>query len=278
MKRSRVFLFTFFLLAPVFIAQAQVMQLIPCVGGDACRACDLVALFRNVIEFLLLYIVPIVVVLLAVISGFKMITTGEGSGALKTVGVDIFKGLILILCAWLIVDTGLKILVQDQSFGPWNEIQCIDNPRPESAGMWTPGARPSSSDYTGPIGGGEQCASDNLACSVAALQQVGYTEAQANVMSCIAMTESTGNPNVINPDPRSLACGTFQAVKSHWSQPYAPSGCSYANCTNVDCNLKMAYTLSQQRIQQGTSPYGPWTCPGCNAKAAGCVAKYDPGR
>lgn len=278
MRRYPFFLFAFLLLVPVFAAEAQIMQLIPCVGGDSCRACDLVALAGDVIN-VLIYLSAIVIVMVAAFTGFKMVMGGGGGDLLKTIGQDILKGLIIMLCAWLIVDTGLKILVQDQSFGPWNQIQCINNPSPTTPGVWVPGQPgapgvvPDPSGYTGRTGGGQQCHGDNVACSVAALQQAGYTEAQANVMSCIAMTESTGNPNAVNRIGG--ACGTFQALPYHWRQGYAPSGCGEANCTNVQCNIQMAYTLSQRRVQAGQSPYADWTCPGCNNKAAGCVAKYD---
>ncbi|HVZ76168.1 MAG TPA: transglycosylase SLT domain-containing protein [Candidatus Paceibacterota bacterium] len=126
--------------------------------------------------------------------------------------------------------------------------------------------------------GGVQCPTGDSACSVSFLQSIGYTSAQANTMSCIAMTESSGQPYI--PSPKgSTACGTFQILQGNWNNSSLHSGtCSSAtSCNDPNCNAQAAYNLSQQRLAAGQSPYSDWTCPGCNAKAASCVAQYDPG-
>ncbi|HWB34047.1 MAG TPA: transglycosylase SLT domain-containing protein [Candidatus Paceibacterota bacterium] len=125
--------------------------------------------------------------------------------------------------------------------------------------------------------GGVQCPSGDSACSVSYLQSIGYTSAQANTMSCIAMTESSGN--AYTPNSTTGACGTFQILQSNWNKSSLHSGvCSSAtSCNDPTCNAQAAYNLSQSRINSGQSPYSDWTCPGCNAKAASCVAQYDPG-
>lgn len=115
-------------------------------------------------------------------------------------------------------------------------------------------------------GGGVQCNPGNTACSVAALQAAGMNSSQANVMSCIAMTESSGNPN--SHSNSSSACGTFQIIRGTWAGA-APSSCSnFSNCTNASCNAQTAARLVRQ------SGYSSWTCPGCNNKAAACVSKF----
>jgi hypothetical protein len=258
-----------FLAAPY----AQAQGLIPCTGGDACRACDLVALMNNLVSFGI-YIGILLFVMALVAAGVKMIVGQGDGGLLKDVVKNGFIGLILMLCAWLVVDTGLKILAKEGELGPWNELKCVENPKPISAGKWNPTGERERRDGKPPVtGGGEQCDPRNTACSVDSLQAVGFTEKQANVMSCIAMTESSGNPNAVNQNGG--ACGTFQALPYHWRQSYSP--CPHSQCTDASCNARMAYILSQQRLSRGQSAYADWTCPGCNNKAAGCVAKYDPG-
>ncbi len=108
----------------------------------------------------------------------------------------------------------------------------------------------------------------NSACSVAVLRAAGLTSSQANVMSCIAMTESTGNPNARARG--STACGTFQITRGTWND-YNPGGsCSshQNSCTNASCNIRTMVNIVRSRL------YGAWTCPGCNPKAVQCIARY----
>jgi hypothetical protein len=129
--------------------------------------------------------------------------------------------------------------------------------------------------YTGVTGGGVQCNPANTSCSVAALMAAGLTAQQANIMSCIAMTESSGNPNtppynVTNPGSNSTACGTFQITQTTWNN-YPPSGlCAdwRSNCQNAACNAQTMVNLVN------SNGYSDWTCPNCNNNAAGCIAQY----
>ena len=122
---------------------------------------------------------------------------------------------------------------------------------------------------------GAQCASDNPACSVSALEAAGLTSAQANVMSCIAVTESSGNPNNVNS--KSGACGTFQFVPGTLnSVSQHVSSCS-SGCSNAACGTQGVAYLINNRISLGQDPFGDWTCATCNSKAAACVSQYGGG-
>jgi len=120
---------------------------------------------------------------------------------------------------------------------------------------------------------GAQCASDNTACSVSSLEAAGYSSSQANTMSCIAVIESTGNPNTLpyniaHPESNSTACGTFQIVKTTWEQ-YASGSCAdFSNCTSAKCNTETALTMISK------NGYKDYTCATCNSKAQGCIDKY----
>ncbi len=271
------------------------IALVPCSGtGPAfgCRACDLVTLAQNVINFLL-FVSVLIAVLLMSLAGFKAVMSGGHHASEVVVGTatNILFGILLALAAWLIVDTCLKILMENPDAGPtqygfWNAITCIPNPELTGAGpggMGGDGGGITSGPYTGVTGGGQQCDPANTSCSVEALKALGYTDAQANTMSCIAMTESTGNPNAINPNGG--ACGTFQTLPGLHFVPSSPvyralpSACqSQAACRDASCNMQAAYQLSQNRLKAGQSAYGDWTCLNCNPKAHACVAQYDPGR
>ena len=136
---------------------------------------------------------------------------------------------------------------------------------------------------------GALCADGNPACSTAALQEYGLNQAQANAMSCIAITESGGNPNT--PNSSSGACGTFQITnqtsRSNWQNPafHGDSCNTSSSCNDAACNLQTAVIMFNQQGYQpwtgicnspggcGGTAYGqPW-----NANARSCVQKYDPG-
>jgi hypothetical protein len=129
-----------------------------------------------------------------------------------------------------------------------------------------------------------QCAPENPACSVDVLLSYGYEQAEADAMSCIAVTESSGNPYT-KPSVTG-ACGLFQITRGNWSNPkYHEGPCSAAtSCNDPFCNAQAAQLMFNE---QG---YQPWTgiCDnpsGCgvvqyqqawNPNARTCVQKYDP--
>lgn len=225
-----------------------------------------------------------------------------------------FIGLAIVLFAWLAIDTIIKFIAGRGSvlsttpaelpkrvdgglqegplgviappsieYGPWNEIKCTELGPVSVTSLppKKPAPIPDPGSVTGeqpPLTGtGALCSFLNNACSPQALEDMGYTSAQAKAMSCIAMTESGGVPALVNPTGG--ACGTFQILPSNWNNPKLHRGsCSTAtDCRDVGCNMQMAFLLSAARIARGTSPYSDWTCPGCNRKAQDCVNRYDPG-
>jgi hypothetical protein len=126
----------------------------------------------------------------------------------------------------------------------------------------------------GSTGGGlPQCT--NQYCSVSALMRAGMTAKQANVMSCIAITESSGNPNtppynVTHPGSNSSACGLFQIVRTTWNGYNTNSACSNhaASCQNAACNTSVAVNIVRR------NGFNDWLCPNCNPKAIKCVRAY----
>lgn len=236
----------------------------------------------------------VVIVLLIAYAGFRLMTAGANPGArtqAKSLLLNAIVGLVIVLCAWLAVDFVMKAVYNpaatfggEQPLGPWHSIlapssdsMCLavnEHPTPITSGI--------IDVITGkpitplPVGSsGVLCPEGNPGCSVSALMAEGLNENQARAMSCIAMTESTGNPNAVNPS--SLACGLFQitnkTANGNWRQPqYHRSPCSVqTSCTNARCNMQTAVIMFRE------SGYRPWTCAGCNNKAQACVSRYDPG-
>lgn len=116
-------LFVFVALAIPQFADAQVSQLVPtgCSGPD-CNYCHLAQLGQNILN-LSLFLSAFVAAILFAYAGFLYLTAGGGSNISKAHGIfmNVAVGFILILAAWLIVDTVIKTLTGGK-FGPWNEV------------------------------------------------------------------------------------------------------------------------------------------------------------
>ncbi len=364
-------------------------SIVPCNGID-CQACNVAQLVQRVINWLIGFSIPLAAAMFAW-AGAELVFSGmNGNEGKRKFALGIFRnvgiGFVIVLCAWLAVQTVLKTILKPQYYKSWNTIQCIQannntaggrqlnksindllnslpiinsNALPISVapgGTFTGvggefkssgslGSCPPGYSYlpdadacsnadgtnfvdpsyknTGAKGicspgysylpdadmcsnedgssvvdptpfptkgtAGALCANDNPACSTAALQEYGLTQAQANAMSCIAITESGGNPST--PNSNTGACGTFQITnqtsRSNWQNPiYHGDGCSAAtSCNNAGCNLQTAVLMFNQNGYQpwtgvcnspggcGGTPYGQaW-----NPSARSCVQRYDPG-
>ena len=126
---SITFLFLLvFSLAPL---QAQAAGLVPCGGQGqaACTFCDFFVLINNIIKFVTVRIVPVVAVLMLVIGGIMFFFGGAKPDMLtraKGVITSVVIGLVIIFCAWVIVNTIItKIgIVKAPSILQWYDIGC----------------------------------------------------------------------------------------------------------------------------------------------------------
>lgn len=96
-------------------------KIVPCDGVN-CKVCDLATLAQNIINtgvFLFVFLAA----LLFAYAGFLYLTNEamDGQKQAKTLFGHVAGGLILLLSAWLIVDTLMKSVLGG-SFGPWNNI------------------------------------------------------------------------------------------------------------------------------------------------------------
>lgn len=97
-------------------------QIVPCTGVN-CTVCDLAQLAQNIINtavFLLIFLSA----LLFAYAGILMVTNAANPGQYgraKGIFAKVTGGLIMLLAAWLIVDTLMKSVLGG-SFGPWNDI------------------------------------------------------------------------------------------------------------------------------------------------------------
>ena len=107
---------------------------VPC-SGEGCSACHFVILANTIIKWLIT-ISFLLFAVLAVMAGFKLVTSGgnpSARSAAKSSFTNAFIGLIIIMAAWLAVDTLLRGLLgkdgvlsdgQVSGYGPWSQVQC----------------------------------------------------------------------------------------------------------------------------------------------------------
>jgi len=104
--------------------------LVSCSGLD-CNACELVKTTNRVVNFFIT-LLTIAATIMFVMAGFKLVTSGGDTSArqsAKNMFVAILIGFIIVLSAWLLVDTVLKTLTQDDSgqglgLEAWTTIEC----------------------------------------------------------------------------------------------------------------------------------------------------------
>lgn len=239
---------------------------------------------NNIIEFALTMAIVFIAPLTIAYAGFLYVVNPidpSGISKAKSILTNTIVGIVIALAAWMIVDAVMAVLYNGK-FGTWSSLiagggsdLCLPQTAAPTATTPTSSVQTNSTSSGTPASGGSagQCSSSNTACSPSALQAAGFDATQANVMSCLAMTESSGVPstppyNVAHPSSNSTACGTFQITKTTWNGAASGSCSDFSNCQNAACNAQVAQTLVSQ------SGYSSWTCPKCNSKAAGCVQTY----
>jgi len=113
------------------LAQAQLGLTEGLCDGTTCSACHLVELANRLIKWLIGIVVMLFAVL-AVWAGFGLVTSGGNPSALqdaKSRFTNAFIGFLIVLSAWLIVDTLMRGIVNGtdgeiSGYGPWSQIEC----------------------------------------------------------------------------------------------------------------------------------------------------------
>lgn len=104
--------------------------LVPCGGeGDPCTTCDLLVLVQNVLEFAI-KMAFLIIIGFIVYGGFRWIFSlgkEENLKAGQQIITNAIIGLIIILTAWIIVNTvfwAIKGMGGDDYTGTWFHIEC----------------------------------------------------------------------------------------------------------------------------------------------------------
>lgn len=114
------------------LAQAQGLVPTDLCDGPTCSACHIVELVNRLIKWLIGIIILLFAVL-AVWAGFGLVTSGGNVSALadaKSRFTNAFIGFLIVLAAWLIVDTLMRGIVSGvdgniENYGPWSQVQCF---------------------------------------------------------------------------------------------------------------------------------------------------------
>jgi hypothetical protein len=145
-----LFVSQFLVLTPTAVAAEAatgVSQLAQCSGPD-CSACNLVYLVNGLITWLIGFAFLLFAVLFC-IAGVRMVMSGGNSHSAEEAKgsfVNAIVGLIIILSAWLIVDTVMRTLVGNDGMLAtegsvsgwlyWSEVQCQVQTVPDDYKAW----------------------------------------------------------------------------------------------------------------------------------------------
>lgn len=166
----------FFLLVLFLPLSTKAAGLVPCGGSDdpstikdeslPCTVCDLLVLFQNVLDFAI-KIAFLIVIIFIVYGGFCWIFSGGNEANIKTgqkIMTNAIIGLVIILCAWLIVNTVFWLIAQiggEDKTGTWWHLECpnpaetpteapeapIESVEPDNDGASEPATEPVSKCY-----------------------------------------------------------------------------------------------------------------------------------
>ena len=122
-----IFTFSFFAL-PVLFVNAQ--NFVPCEGVE-CNLCHIVMMVSRVLNWagmILGYVAAIALMW----AGIKFVTSlgnPTQKDAAKKLFFNVLIGYTIVLLAWVLIDTGMRIFTDQENFGPWNNIECREQPR-----------------------------------------------------------------------------------------------------------------------------------------------------
>ncbi len=262
---------------------------VPC-SGKNCSACDFVVLGNTAIKWLIT-ISFLFFAVLAVRAGIKLVVSQGNPSALsdaKSSFTNAFIGLIIILIAFILVDTIMRQLVKGsgviEGYGPWNEVVCskqVESRMIEGfyAGdpIFTPAQLEQAYGAVDPALVGAASVSAKADCSPATLQSMGMNSVQANTFSCIAEAESTcrNNPPA---NPSSSASGLFQITLGWDNKCHNLNLPQCASAVGVSGNLNCSKAFSGGKVKAGMEALASQCKKAasnqkCNVAAALCI--YD---
>lgn len=264
-------------------------------NSNACSICDLVALFKRIIDFVLFDLAPAVAVLLYLWAGFTILLGGTpikiGEG--KTIFWNTTIGLLIMFSAWMITNTILKSIAVDDISNSWYKIECreptVGQPSSQVSTSEVPTSQPpptvsgQAAITTGGTCTGVSCGSDTLSCDpvdpggACSAETVNLLDADIrkgaggiNICSSIdtvkllkAIVANESGGDVTRDSSDGLSAGPFQ-LTVNTANSYK-SICGVPSNVNIDFSwLKQKNTVSVQACIAATfiknSLVGPCRC------------------
>lgn len=124
----------FFVLIFIFLIP-QIIQsagLVPCGGKDEppCQLCHLFVMLDNIVDFVLIKLVPPLAVLMVVIGGTMFLLAGGNPGILSRANsllTAVFIGLVIVYGSWIIINIFFTLIGVSEWTGlseGWFKINC----------------------------------------------------------------------------------------------------------------------------------------------------------
>lgn len=179
---------------------------VQCQSPETCGTCEFVELINNVIRFLITF-ATIAATLMLIYGGFQLVISGGNTAAkqaAKSIIVNVLIGFVLVLAAFLVINTILGLLLPgDSRVLGWQRIECIYPNVPRSVGYQEytldgvndilrntrnrnrPGSTRDFSRFTN----SGVCASEFLG---------GYFGSQASVAACVVQGESACGASLVS--------------------------------------------------------------------------------
>ena len=100
--------------------------LVTCTNPEDCNWCTFIQMFDRALDFLFKFL-TLAAVMMVMYAGFQLVISQGNSGAMeKAKGFisNIIIGFVIMMSAWLIIDTVIKGLVDTEAgYGQWNELK-----------------------------------------------------------------------------------------------------------------------------------------------------------
>lgn len=288
------------------------------VGGSAPAWGCVLQTIQNVMNFIVTMATLAITIFIA-LAGFSYMASGgnpeKRSVATKRI-MNAVIGLLIVLCAYLLVDSIMKVIYnQGSQFGPWNSIlvgngttdDCIrKQDSPGLAGLSTSAA----SATTGGTAPTTLLQTGTGACSAPTVQadatQGGYaiSTAEANTLACLAKPESSCGANTSGAKttsgkstsasgPWQILVGAKDACHSLDIPACGNLNCSAAYSKGVVKSDAASQALAQQCqaevnnlacsaaaaacIVQQSGGYSAWTADSRSSAQQSCIAQYASG-
>lgn len=204
--------------------------LVPCggAGEPVCQTCHLGQLAVTVFAWLV-QALGVIVVMIIVFGGLRLGASVGDASAKQNVKRLISKaifGYMLLLAAYMLVDTLVKMMVTDSVYGVWNEIQCVAQPELQQSGRLT--ASGDNAAVLPPAAVGTRV--EAIASSTGTVQgditaaatTAGLTAEQANILRALISQESSNCVNRTGQPTASgvaYGCGQLQVATARELDP-----------------------------------------------------------